>query len=264
MKDFFSWVSNHKKIAILICGLLIVGVPIIIHFLFSINASNDFFVAKWSAGDMLQYYVAILGLFPTTLLSIAALRFTMYAKEDDDKKKGKVCISLENESYIKISWGKGLKYLEVPFSSYGDAIPEYVAVEMLDMHSIGGVLENVKIEGPRNLMGSIENIGEKRFKFKLTINDVDSINFTSGIVKIYEDYCRGLLTKEEFVSNTDVLMNLKLGIYCGGIVTPVRLGMYLKWDFEYIQSNEIGYRLVENSIHISLPVLENDYENQWK
>lgn len=264
MKELFSWVSNHKTTTILVCAFLIVGVPAIIHILYSISAPNYFFVAKWSAGDILQYYVGILGLFPTTLLSIAALRFTMYAKEDDDKRKGKVSISLENKGYVKISFGKILRYLEVPFSSYGDAIPEYVVVEMLDMHSSGGVLENVKIEEPRNLMGSIENIEEKRFKFKITFSDVSSNIFISEIVRIYEDYYRGLLTKEEFVSNTGILMNLKLGIYCGRIVTPVRLGMYLKWDFAYKKSNEIRYRLDENSIHASLPVLESEYESQWK
>jgi len=264
MRNLFSWISKHRKAVVFICGVLIVGVPIIIHVLFYIDTSNDFFTAKWSAGDMLQYYAAILGLFPTTLLSIVALKYTMYAKEDDDKRKGKVNVSLENNSCIKISWGIKQRYLEVPFFSYGDAVPEYVAVERLDMHSNRGAFEDVKISGPRNLTGFIENMGEKRFKFKLALDDTDSTDFISKVAMICDHFSRGFLTEEEFINSTGILMNLELGIYCGGIVTQVRLGMHLKWDFASRQSNEIRYKLDENSIHVSLPVLETDYENKWK
>lgn len=266
MEKILSWILEHKKLVIFLCIVLLIGVPVIIHILFSIPAINDFFMAKWSAGDILQYYASILGLIPTTFVSIAALKFTMYVKEEDDKKARKVIIGLKNESHVIFTWWSRLKHLKVPFFTYGPSIPEYVTVETFDMYSSNNLFDTIKLTGPRNLMSSIEILGEGKLRFDITLND--SMQAFQKIRKVWKDYCRGLLSKEEFISNTGIVVLLKLGVYSGGIVTPVRLTFYLKWDLEWEpetrHSNEIRYIIKDHTIYTSVAVFEKDYEKQWE
>lgn len=266
MKKFFSWILEHNKLVIFLCIVLIIGGPIIIHILFSIPAINEIFSAKWSAGDILQYYASVLGLIPTTFISIAALKFTMYVKEDDDKKARKINIGLKNESHVTFTWWSRLKHLKIPFFTYGSQIPEHVAVETLDIYSSNNSFNRIELLGPRNLMSSIEIIGEGKFIFDITLND--NMQVIQKFAKIWEDYCKGFLSKDEFISNTAIVISLKLGIYCGGIVTPVRLTFYLRWDLnwepETRQSNEITYKIKDHTVYTSSAMSENDYEKQWE
>lgn len=266
MKEFIEWISRHKIIVTFMCVFLIVGGPAIIHIIFSVYPENNFFVAKWSAGDMLQYYVAVLSMFPTTLLSIAALRFSIYAKEDDDRRTRKVNIVLEREKYIKLSWDKGLKHLEIPFINCGEAIPEYVTIESVDILPYRNMFEAVKIKEPRNAMGHIESTGEKEFKLDIALYDNDLTDFINNIVKIWEHFRRGLLTKEEYLRNTSLCVILNIGIYSGKIVTPIRICVYIQSDLNYQQKNyyEIGYNIQEHNIYTGSPLTEVDYEKQWK
>lgn len=64
-----------QKIIIFVVIMIFLSVvmPLIIHYLFKIEALNDFFVAVWSAGDVLGYYAAILSFVSTILLSVLTL-----------------------------------------------------------------------------------------------------------------------------------------------------------------------------------------------
>ena len=268
MKKIFSWILEHKKIVVIICIMLIIGGPIIIHILFSIPAVNDFFLAKWSAGDLLQYYASILGLIPTTFLSIAALTYTMYVKEDEDKNKRKVNIWIKDESCVTLVWWSFLKHLEVPFFILGNSVPEYVVAEAIYIYSPNKLFNAIKLKDPRNLMSSIKNMGNGNFIFDITLNDNEIKKAIEKFEKISENYCKGFLTEDEFVSNTSMVISLNLGVYCGGIVTPMRVTLDLKWDLKWKpengETNIIKYRINNHEIFISSAIAEKDYEKQWK
>lgn len=83
-----EFIKNHKKpliISAIIILLLTVGVPLIIHILFKIHPRCPFFVAEWSAGDILNYCAAVFSFLATILLSGLALWQTHKIKEEGDK-----------------------------------------------------------------------------------------------------------------------------------------------------------------------------------
>ncbi len=63
----------------------ILGMPLIINCLFKLRTDNDFFIAEWTAGDMLSYYGAVLTFVSTTILSVLALWQNHVIKEENDK-----------------------------------------------------------------------------------------------------------------------------------------------------------------------------------
>lgn len=74
MENLMKWILKHKICIGWIFFVLIIGVPFIIHVLFSIRPQNDFFIAKWSAGELLSYYAAVLSFLGTVILGIIAIR----------------------------------------------------------------------------------------------------------------------------------------------------------------------------------------------
>ena len=91
MKRLFDTIKNHPFITILIgtisVVLLIIGVPILIHILFKTSAVCDWFVPEWEAGNVLEYYGAILGFLGTVTLSILALYQNYELKNEADEKE---------------------------------------------------------------------------------------------------------------------------------------------------------------------------------
>ena len=84
----FNFIKNHKKsliISAIIILTLTVGSPVIIHILFKIHPRNPFFVAVWSAGDMLNYCASVFSFLATILLSGLALWQTHKIKLESDK-----------------------------------------------------------------------------------------------------------------------------------------------------------------------------------
>ena len=82
----FEWLKTHKKLVMVISGLIIFGVPLIIHILFKIEAPNSFFVAEWSAGELLSYYGSILAFIGTVVLGILALYQNHIIKIEADRR----------------------------------------------------------------------------------------------------------------------------------------------------------------------------------
>lgn len=74
MENLMKWILKHKICIGCIFFVLIIGVPFIIHVLFSVKIQNDFFVAKWSAGELLSYYGTILSFLGTIILGIIAIK----------------------------------------------------------------------------------------------------------------------------------------------------------------------------------------------
>ena len=80
----FDWMKNHKKIIAFIIFMIIFGVPLIIHILFKLHPNNDFFVAEWSAGELLSYYGSILAFLGTVILGDFSLYQNLISIHESD------------------------------------------------------------------------------------------------------------------------------------------------------------------------------------
>lgn len=85
-----EWIKKHKFSIVGFFLLSIVGVPIIIHCSFKASSSWDFFVAEWSAGELLGYCGTVLGSLSTTVLSILALWQTNQIKKESDYQRKQI------------------------------------------------------------------------------------------------------------------------------------------------------------------------------
>ena len=65
-----EWIKRHKVFVIICFVIIVIGVPFAIHCLFKIHPTEDydFFVAEWSAGELLQYYGGVLAFSGTVIL----------------------------------------------------------------------------------------------------------------------------------------------------------------------------------------------------
>lgn len=68
MGNLKEWVKKHI-IASIILSFVIIFLPVfLIHILYSIEMPCKFFMAKWSAGELLQFYGSLLSFGGTVLL----------------------------------------------------------------------------------------------------------------------------------------------------------------------------------------------------
>lgn len=82
----FEWIKSHKWFIAVIGFIIICGVPIIIHVLFKITPENDFFIAEWSAGELLSYYGEVLAFVGTVVLGTLSLYQNQIIKEESNKR----------------------------------------------------------------------------------------------------------------------------------------------------------------------------------
>ena len=82
----FDWMKKHKKLIAFIIFMVIFGVPLIIHILFKLHSNIDFFVAEWSAGELLSYYGSILAFLGTVILGALSLYQNQIIKQESDKR----------------------------------------------------------------------------------------------------------------------------------------------------------------------------------
>ena len=70
-----EWIKRHKVFVIICFVIIVIGVPFAIHCLFKIHPTEDydFFVAEWSAGELLQYYGGVLAFSGTVILGALSL-----------------------------------------------------------------------------------------------------------------------------------------------------------------------------------------------
>lgn len=123
-----NFIKNHSWIIILIAIILILVGPFIINVVFKLQISNKFFIAEWSAGEMLSYYGSILVGLATIYLSYVAITQTKYANKVNEKlleidqidKKVYLRLNLEN-SKIETT-DKNTKYLSLEFENITDNI----------------------------------------------------------------------------------------------------------------------------------------------
>lgn len=82
----FDWMKNHKKLIAFITFMIIFGIPFIIHVLFKLHSNIDFFVAEWTAGELLSYYGSILAFLGTVILGALSLYQNQIIKQESDKR----------------------------------------------------------------------------------------------------------------------------------------------------------------------------------
>lgn len=82
----FNWMKNHKKLIAFITFMIIFGIPFIIHVLFKLHSNIDFFVAEWTAGELLSYYGSILAFLGTVILGALSLYQNQIIKQESDKR----------------------------------------------------------------------------------------------------------------------------------------------------------------------------------
>ena len=71
--------KKHKKLIAFITFMIIFGIPFIIHVLFKLHSNIDFFVAEWTAGELLSYYGSILAFLGTVIFRC----FILISKPDN-------------------------------------------------------------------------------------------------------------------------------------------------------------------------------------
>ena len=88
-----SWIKKHRITFILLCILILfllifitIGIPFIINLLFKINSEINIFHVKWSAGEALSYYGAVLSFISTTTLSALALYQNHIIRKENNQK----------------------------------------------------------------------------------------------------------------------------------------------------------------------------------
>lgn len=82
----FEWIKKHKIFVVVLSFFIILGIPFLIHVLFKIHPKNDFWVAEWTAGDLLGYYGAILAFIGTVVLGMLALYQNHIIKVESDRR----------------------------------------------------------------------------------------------------------------------------------------------------------------------------------
>ncbi len=86
MKRFFLWIIKHKIATVLIIVALLVLPIIIVHVLFKLEAKHNFFIAEWSAGDVLCYIGAFYAFLGTASLGALSLWQNITLREESTKE----------------------------------------------------------------------------------------------------------------------------------------------------------------------------------
>lgn len=81
MEKFLKWIDDHKKLAILICVVLIFAPILIIHLLFKWNSGCYWIQADWDSGDILGYFGDVLSFIGTVALGLFAVSQTEKANK---------------------------------------------------------------------------------------------------------------------------------------------------------------------------------------
>lgn len=85
-----EWIRKYRRSIIVVFLVCIVGVPIGIHCLFKLKSSEGFFVAEWSAGEILTYCGTVLSFLATSFLSILALWQNTQIKKESEHYRARL------------------------------------------------------------------------------------------------------------------------------------------------------------------------------
>ena len=110
MKKLLEWIRNHIFLTLVIC-VLVFAVPIIVvHILFKSTATHSWFVATWSAGDLLAYIAGFASLLGTVFLGLITVYLTDQANKTNER------LGKENINLQKIMAQKLMPILRLEFA----------------------------------------------------------------------------------------------------------------------------------------------------
>lgn len=258
-------IKKHKALICIGVLFLIVGVPLIIHLLFKIDTNILFFQAEWTAGDVLQYYASILAIIPTTLLSIVALHYTISSKIDDDKWKKKVSLSItsnKNISFYFVKRGSLCCYIGIEFENKGENYPEAALLRNISI-SKDKNYEKLEIPSYRKSYCKVINKSPNIYELNIFIDECPNDVYDDEIIdKEIKALNRGLITHKEFERMLYKKAELEIGLYCGNIVTPMKIILDMHYCFDDMYLLEYRYLVDKNIVSIKSPLLAEDFEKE--
>lgn len=258
-------IKKHKVLICIAVILLIAGVPLLIHLLFKIDINILFFQAEWTAGEILQYYASILTLVPTTILSMAALNYTISSKIDDDKWKKKINAGIICNEKIKVYFSDAklrMCNISIEFENKGDAYPDGALLKSLvitrddNFHMIG-------IPCYRKSYCNVWNSNNNTFELSMYIDEYPENVLDDNIIKqVIKCFERGLITEKELENRLFKRVELEIGLYCGNVVTPIKicLDMHYIYDFEYLINYK--YAVDKCKFKIKPPMIDKSFEKE--
>lgn len=107
MRKILTWIQSHKILTAAICVVVFVLPLVVIHVLFRMEASADWLVATWSAGELLAYIAGFETLLGTVVLGAVTVYQSDRANETSEK------LAKENNDLQKISIQQMLPLLKV-------------------------------------------------------------------------------------------------------------------------------------------------------
>ena len=117
MKKILNWINNHKILVTIITVLVFIVPLIVVHILFKSTAIHSWFVATWSAGDLLGYIAGFASLLGTVFLGLITVYFADQANEINER------LGKENNNMQKIMAQKMLPVLRLESAhTYNSAI----------------------------------------------------------------------------------------------------------------------------------------------
>lgn len=260
----FGKIKKYRGRLIVLIIFFIFGVPLLIHTAYKIDIGVPYFIAEWSAGELLQYYAAVLTFISTSFLSFVALQYSIFAKKNDDKIQNKITARLKKYSIVELRCYSDTECtIKLIFENLCENLPEFALVKHAEVYR-NYPLDKVDIPCYRKTFCSVRNEVDKNFSIE--IHFFESPMELTDIVKlrkIVNDYRRGLLSKEEFLKLSRKYIVIKLGVYCGGVVTPFMVTTNLQLELENMEIvGGFHYVVADGDLYISSPVLETDYESK--
>jgi hypothetical protein len=117
LKKILNWINNHKILVTIITVLVFIVPLIVVHILFKSTAIYSWFVATWSAGDLLGYIAGFASLLGTVFLGLITVYFADQANEINGR------LGKENNDMQKIMAQKMLPVLRLESArTYNSAI----------------------------------------------------------------------------------------------------------------------------------------------
>ena len=110
MKKILNWIKNHKIFVTIITVLVFIVPLIVVHILFKSSAPHSWFVATWSAGDLLGYIAGFVSLLGTVFLGLITVHLTDQANETNER------LGKENINLQKIMAQKLMPILRLEFA----------------------------------------------------------------------------------------------------------------------------------------------------
>lgn len=255
--------KKYKGRLMVLIIFLIVGIPLVIHTAYKIDSGVTFFVAEWTAGELLLYYAAVLTFVSTTFLSVIALQYTIFFKKNDDMASNKITACLTKSSDIEFEYKGNIGcIIEIMFDNLCDSFPEFAIVKRVGVYQ---VLRNKKIEIPCNRKNfcPVRNLNRENFIIEMYFmesptNLIDIANNK----RILKNYKSGLITSEEAFLESKYTIKFDIGVCKDGVVTPFDVKLHLGLDAQKSIkfSDYFRYMIEDAELYIGSAILYEDYE----